>query len=99
MQNRHEISCVAPAFAWLKAMPIAPKAGHIRELLDRLHLVRGVGVPAGNAGRVYEDRLQQFVREGHASDAHQLGRYSEHRRRAILVATVSVVHGSGLQAH
>jgi len=28
------------------------------------------------------------VREGHASDAHQLGRYSEHRRRAILVATV-----------
>ena len=75
-------------FAWLKAMPIAPKAGHIRELLDRLHLVRGVGVPAGNAGRVYEDRLQQFVREGHASDAHQLGRYSEHRRRAILVATV-----------
>jgi TnpA family transposase len=75
-------------FAWLKAMPIAPKADHIRELLDRLHLVRGVGVPAENAGRVHEDRLQQLVREGHASDAHQLGRYSEHRRRAILVATV-----------
>ena len=33
-------------------------------------------------------KLQQFVREGHASDAHQLGRYSEHRRCAILVATV-----------
>ena len=75
-------------FAWLKAMPIAPKADHIRELLDRLHLVRGVGVPAESAGRVHADRLQQFVREGHASDAHQLGRYSEHRRRAILVATV-----------
>lgn len=65
-------------FAWLKAMPIAPKADHIRELLGRLHLVRGI----------HEGRLQQFVREGHASDAHQLGRYSEHRRRAILVATV-----------
>ncbi len=75
-------------FAWLKAMPVAPKADHIRELLDRLHLVRGVGVPAGNADRVHEDRLQQFVREGQASDAHQLGRYSEHRRRAILVATM-----------
>jgi hypothetical protein len=33
-------------FAWLKAMPVAPKADHIRELLDRLHLVRGIGVPA-----------------------------------------------------
>ena len=75
-------------FAWLKAMPIAPKADHICELLNRLHMVRGVGVPAETVGRVHEDRLQQFVREGHASDAHQLGRYSEHRRRAILVATV-----------
>jgi hypothetical protein len=26
--------------------------------------------------------------QGHASDAHQLGRYAAHRRRAILVATV-----------
>lgn len=75
-------------FAWLKAMPVAPKADHIRELLDHLHLVRGIGVPAGNAARIHEDRLQQFVREGHASDAHQLGRYAEHRRRAILVATM-----------
>ena len=75
-------------FAWLKAMPIAPKADHVSELLDRLHLVRGIGVPAENAARIHEDRLQQFVREGHASDAHQLGRYAEHRRRAILVATV-----------
>ena len=75
-------------FAWLKAMPISPKADHIRELLNRLHMVRSVGVPAEISGRVHEDRLQQFVREGHASDAHQLGRYSEHRRRAILVAAV-----------
>ena len=75
-------------FAWLKSMPIAPKADHIRELLDRLKLVRGIGVPAESSGHVHEGRLQQFVREGHASDAHQLGRYSEHRRRAILVATV-----------
>lgn len=32
-------------FAWLKAMPVAPKADHIRELLDRLRHVRGVGLP------------------------------------------------------
>ena len=75
-------------FAWLKAMPVAPKADHVRELLDRLRLVRGIGLPADTAGRVHEERLQQLVREGHASDAHQIGRYAARRRRAILVATI-----------
>ncbi len=75
-------------FGWLKAMPMAPKADHIRELLDRLHLVRGLGLSAENAGRIHENRLQQFVREGLASDAHQLGRYADQRRHAILAATV-----------
>jgi hypothetical protein len=76
------------SFAWLKAMPIAPKADHVRELLDRLALVRGIGLRQEIADQVHEERLQQFVREGHTSDAHQLGQYAVHRRRAILVATV-----------
>ncbi len=75
-------------FAWLKAVPIAPKADHVGELLDRLKMVRGIGLPHEVAGRIHEERLRQFVREGHASDAHQLGRYAAHRRRAILIATV-----------
>jgi TnpA family transposase len=75
-------------FAWLKAVPIAPKSDHVRELLDRLKLVRGIGLPPEITNRIAEERLRQFVREGHASDAHQLGRYAAHRRRAILVATV-----------
>lgn len=75
-------------FAWLKAMPVAPKADHVRELLDRLHLVRRVGLPAENANRIHESRLQQFVREGFASDAHQLARYAGQRRHAILAATL-----------
>ena len=75
-------------FAWLKAVPVAPKADHVRELLNRLRRVRGIGLSAGIAEHVHEERLRQFVREGHASDAHQLGRYAARRRRAILVATV-----------
>ena len=75
-------------FAWLKAMPVAPKADHVRELLDRLHLVRRVGLPAENANRIHENRLQQVVPEGYASDAHQLARYAGQRRHAILAATV-----------
>ena len=50
-------------FAWLKAMPVAPKADHVGELLDRLHLVRGIGLPPETAGRVHEERLRQLVRE------------------------------------
>jgi hypothetical protein len=69
-------------------MPVAPKADHICRLLDRLRRVRDIGLPAGIAETIHEERLRQFVREGYASDAHQLGRYAARRRRAILVATV-----------
>ena len=75
-------------FAWLKAMPVAPKAEHMRELLDRLHLVRGIGLPPTLAGKVHQTRLRQLTQVGRAADAQQLERYSAHRRRAILVATV-----------
>jgi TnpA family transposase len=74
-------------FAWLKAMPVAPRADHIRELLDRLRRVRDIGLLAEPIGQIHAERLRQFVREGYASDAHQLGRYAARRRRAILVAT------------
>lgn len=76
-------------FAWLKAVPVAPKADHVRELLDRLRRVRAIGLPPGPAAGVHEARLERFVREGHASDAHQLARYAARRRRAILAATVA----------
>jgi Tn3 transposase DDE domain len=76
------------SFAWLKAMPIAPKADHVGELLDRLARVREIGLPADISERIAVERLRQFVREGYAADAHQLARYTVHRRRAILMATV-----------
>ncbi|HEY0912100.1 MAG TPA: Tn3 family transposase, partial [Bradyrhizobium sp.] len=82
-----DVSLNMTPFAWLKGMPIAPKADHIRELLDRLRRTRDVGLSAELASHVHEERLRQFVREGYASDAHQLGRYATRRRRAILVAT------------
>jgi hypothetical protein len=75
-------------FAWLKAVPVAPKPDHVRELLDRLHRVRAIGLPAEATAGVHETRLRQLVREGHAADAYQLTRYAARRRRAILTATV-----------
>ena len=76
-------------FAWLKAMPIAPKADHVGELLDRLGRVREIGLQPDISERVAAERQRQFVREGYAADAHQLGRYTAHRRRAILIATAA----------
>lgn len=64
--------------AWLKAMPSAPKAGH----------VRAVGIASDLASRLPEIRFRQFVREGQASPAYLLGRYTTHRRRATLVAVL-----------
>jgi hypothetical protein len=39
-------------FAWLKAMPIAPKADHVGELLDRLGRVREIGLQPDISERV-----------------------------------------------
>lgn len=74
--------------AWLKTMPSAPKAGHVRDLLSKLQAVRAVGIPSDLASRLPEIRFRQFVREGQASPAYLLGRYTAHRRRATLVAVL-----------
>lgn len=51
--------------------------------------VREIGLQPDISERVAAERQRQFVREGYAADAHQLGRYTAHRRRAILVATAA----------
>jgi TnpA family transposase len=78
----------ATPFAWLRNASTSPKPDHVRALLDRLRFVRDIGVPPEAAARIHDDRFQQLVREGRISDAHQIGHYVAHRRRAILVAAV-----------
>jgi TnpA family transposase len=75
-------------FAWLKNFPTSAKPDNLRALLDRLRFVRTIGLSPNTTERVHKDRFQQFVREGRVSDAHQIVRYTSHRRRAILAATV-----------
>jgi hypothetical protein len=72
--------------SWLKAIPAAPKPDHVREILDRLRFVRAIGIPAKARTMVHPDRHRQFVREGRASPAYLIERYSASRRRATLVA-------------
>jgi Domain of unknown function (DUF4158) len=88
-----KLSVVDPALkatplAWLRSAPTSPKADHVGELIDRLRFVRSIGLSADSAARIHADRFHQFVREGRISDPHQLGRYTAHRRRAILAANI-----------
>lgn len=72
--------------AWLKAIPAAAKPDHVREILDRLRFVRTIGIPAKASAMIHPDRYRQFVREGRASPAYLIERYTASRRRATLVA-------------
>ena len=57
--------------------------------LDQLLAVdREIGLYADAATQVHDNRFQQLIREGRISEAHQLGRYAAHRRRAILAANI-----------
>ena len=78
----------ATPLAWLRNALTAPKPDHVRALLDRLRVVREIGVPPNAAGRIHDNRFQQLLREGRISDAHQIGRYAVQRRRAIVVAAI-----------
>lgn len=72
--------------AWLKAIPVAAKPDHIREILDRLRFVRRIGISADTAAAVHPDRYRQLVREGRASPAYLIERYATARRRATAIA-------------
>jgi hypothetical protein len=73
---------------WLKDLPAAPKADHLRELVDKLKTVHSLDLDPGTADRVHPERFRQFAREGRLTPAYAIERYTPRRRRAILVATL-----------
>lgn len=72
--------------AWLKAIPTAMKPDHVRDILERLRLVQDIGIPEELSASIHADRYRQFVREGRASPAYLVDRYTASRRRATLTA-------------
>jgi hypothetical protein len=74
--------------AWLREIANAPTADNVCGLLERLHRVRATGLPAAIGDCIHSDRLHQLVREGRASPAQLLGRYTPSRRRATLAAVL-----------
>lgn len=71
---------------WIKSIPVAPKPDRVKEILDRLKLVRSIAIPPHWAEKIHADRHRQYVREGRASPAYMIERYTIYRRHAILVA-------------
>jgi hypothetical protein len=57
---------------WLKDLPAAPKAEHLRELVDRLRTVHSLGLATNGADRVHPVRFRQFVREGRLIPAYAI---------------------------
>jgi hypothetical protein len=74
--------------AWLRDMATAPTANNVCGLLEHLYRVRAIGLPATIGDSVHPDRLHQLVREGRASPAQLLGRYTPSRRRVTLAAVL-----------
>ena len=74
--------------AWLRDMATAPTPDNVRGLLDRLARVRDIGLPVTISDAIHPDRLGQLVREGRASPAQLIGRYTPSRRRATLAAMI-----------
>ena len=76
----------ATKLTWLKTLPVAAKADHVKGILDRLKVVRAIAIPADRAQRIHVERYRQYVREGRASPAYMVERYTVSRRQATLVA-------------
>ena len=74
--------------AWLREVANAPTPDNVRGLLDRLARVRDIGLPVAIGDMIHPDRLRQLVREGRASSAQLIGRYTPSRRRATLAAMI-----------
>lgn len=74
--------------AWLREIATAPTPDNVRGLLDRLARVRDIRLPVTIGDAIHDDRLRQLVREGRASSAQLIGRYTPSRRRATLAAMV-----------
>ena len=76
------------SLAWLRDIATAPTPDNVRGILDRLARVRDIGLPAAITDAIHPDRLRQLVREGRASPAQLIGRYTPSRRRATLAAMI-----------
>ncbi|MBV8384935.1 MAG: Tn3 family transposase [Planctomycetaceae bacterium] len=74
--------------AWLRQSPGAPNAKHLLEHIDRLRAIEALGLPAGCAREVHQNRLLKLAREGGQMTAQHVRELESTRRHATLIAVV-----------
>jgi hypothetical protein len=76
--------------AWVRQPPGAPGHRALARLIERLDALRTIGLDPACADGVHPERLRKLAREGGRLTAQHLRALSPLRRRATLVATVSM---------
>ncbi|MBI4516443.1 MAG: Tn3 family transposase [Deltaproteobacteria bacterium] len=71
-------------FSWLKEPPRQASSRHIRELTDKLHLVRGLGVGEMDLSWLVRNRARQLAGLGRNYSSTALERFAAEKRYAIL---------------
>ena len=73
---------------WARQPPGKPGRKTFAAILDRLMLLRAIGLDAARASSVHPERLRRLCQEGERLTAQHLRTLQASRRRATLVATV-----------
>lgn len=74
--------------SWLREPPGSVRTRGFHAILDRLDLVRGIGLSTVTAPTEWAARLERMAREGKRLSAQTFQQMTAPRRRALLVATV-----------
>lgn len=90
-QQLHDLLNADPEYrksprAWLRAMPHSNSAGSMRALLERLAVVRKIGISPNLGSDIHLAGLTKFAREGAVAPAQLLSDFGERRRLATLAA-------------
>lgn len=65
--------------AWLRESPGASKARHILEHIERLKVIRNLGLPVGLDKMIHQNRLLKLAREGRQMTAHDLSKFEPNK--------------------
>jgi hypothetical protein len=72
--------------AWLKFPAGAPSARAVLAHIERLNIIRAIGLPGNLEKRIHQNRLLRLAREGAQTAVYHLRDYEPGRRYATLVA-------------
>lgn len=76
------------ALSWARQPPGSPRARGILVHLDRLRIIRAVGLAAGTGLNIHQNRLAKLAREGGQMTAQHLRDLEPERRHATLAAVI-----------